>query len=72
MAKGIKLKDGRMINAEYIVLVSALVRNDENSGFTIEFSNGSKMYLSGSESEMLENYIDVRRAIGIPDPDLNR
>ncbi|MGQ5356503.1 hypothetical protein ACULML_17815 [Xanthomonas arboricola pv. corylina] len=72
MAKGITLNDGRMINADYIALVSALAHDGESSGFTIEFSNGSKIYISGSKAEVVKNYIDVRRAIGIPDPDLIR
>jgi hypothetical protein len=67
VANALKLSDGRMINADYIVLVSALVRNDENSGFTLEFSNSTKIVVTGSESALVRDYNNIRQAIGIAD-----
>ncbi|APP85426.1 hypothetical protein CFBP498_38080 [Xanthomonas hortorum pv. vitians] len=65
MANGITLSDGRMINADYIVLVTSLVRNGANSGFRIDLSNSQQVIVSGDESAAAQDYYKVCQAIGV-------
>lgn len=72
MANGLKLSDGRLINADFIVLVSHLVIDEDTASFNIEFSNSTKILISGNQSTVMRDHTEVRRAIGIVDPNLIR
>ncbi|WP_159067602.1 hypothetical protein [Xanthomonas citri] len=71
MPNGIKLSDGRTINAEYIVLVSSLDQTPEHADFNIEFSNSSKIRISGKAAAVVMDYENVCRAIGIPEKNIS-
>lgn len=72
MANGIKLHDGRIINADFVALISIVGGSDNNTGFSVELSNGTKLFVSGDEVKVRADHRELRRAIGVPDENMVR
>lgn len=72
MATGFKLRDGRLLNVDQIVLVTVPEITPGSGAFTIEFSNSKTIVVRGSGEEVRREHDDLRRAMGIPDKSMIR
>lgn len=72
MATGFRLKDGRLINIDFIMLVTVPDVSGNVASFTIEFSHGKTIGIRGATDDVVKEHTEVRRAMGIADTDLTR
>lgn len=72
MATGFKLRDGRLLNVDQIVLVTVPEITPGSAAFTIEFSSSKTIVVRGSGDEVRREHDDLRRAMGIPDKNMIR
>lgn len=67
MANGIILKDGRLINVDFIALVTSPNVAGNIASFTIDLSGVKTIEVRGTKDDVLRQYFEIRRVMGISD-----